>query len=286
VPFFQAGDDLLRSKSLDRNSYNSGDWFNAIDWTGQTTNWGHGLPLAGDNEGMWPIMAPLLANPDLMPQPEDIAAARAHFQEMAQVRASSPLFRLPTAEAVQARLQFLNTGPQQIPGVIVMGLSDVGGGNLSDNLDPAADRVRRSGPGGRWPCTRCWLTRPTPWCVSRPGTRIRARSACPAGRRPSSCSPKAASQPRPYRRPVEPTAEATTAPVVAPTATAQVIGVAPLDTQEAPEATIAATPAAAPTPEPTDNRASVTAVALLVIAASAGIVAGLAVWLKSRREGM
>src|SRR5690606_17798429 len=40
VPFFQAADDLLRSKSLDRNSYNSGDWFNAIDWTGQTTNWG------------------------------------------------------------------------------------------------------------------------------------------------------------------------------------------------------------------------------------------------------
>lgn len=28
----QAGTDLLRSKSLDRNSYDSGDWFNAIHW--------------------------------------------------------------------------------------------------------------------------------------------------------------------------------------------------------------------------------------------------------------
>ena len=28
----QAGSDLLRSKSLDRNSYDSGDWFNAIHW--------------------------------------------------------------------------------------------------------------------------------------------------------------------------------------------------------------------------------------------------------------
>ena len=27
-PFVHAGDDLLRSKSLDRDSYNSGDWFN------------------------------------------------------------------------------------------------------------------------------------------------------------------------------------------------------------------------------------------------------------------
>ena len=30
--FVTAGSDLLRSKSLDRNSYNSGDWFNAIRW--------------------------------------------------------------------------------------------------------------------------------------------------------------------------------------------------------------------------------------------------------------
>ena len=29
-----AGTDLLRSKSLDRNSYNSGDWFNRMDWSG------------------------------------------------------------------------------------------------------------------------------------------------------------------------------------------------------------------------------------------------------------
>lgn len=28
----QAGSDLLRSKSLDRNSYDSGDWYNAIHW--------------------------------------------------------------------------------------------------------------------------------------------------------------------------------------------------------------------------------------------------------------
>ena len=35
VPFFMAGDDLLRSKDMDQNSYDSGDWFNKIDWTGQ-----------------------------------------------------------------------------------------------------------------------------------------------------------------------------------------------------------------------------------------------------------
>ncbi len=44
IPFFHAGDDLLRSKSFDRNSYNSGDWFNRLDWTYQTNNFAVGLP--------------------------------------------------------------------------------------------------------------------------------------------------------------------------------------------------------------------------------------------------
>ena len=44
--FWHAGTDLLRSKSLDRNSYNSGDWFNRIDWTRHRVHVGIG-PAAG-----------------------------------------------------------------------------------------------------------------------------------------------------------------------------------------------------------------------------------------------
>ncbi|MGE5234053.1 MAG: pullulanase-type alpha-1,6-glucosidase, partial [Acidobacteriota bacterium] len=72
VPFFHAGVDLLRSKSLDRNSYNSGDWFNRIDFTYQHDNWGVGLPPARDNQSNWTLHQPLLANPALDPQPGDI----------------------------------------------------------------------------------------------------------------------------------------------------------------------------------------------------------------------
>lgn len=32
IPFFHAGEELLRSKSLDCDSYNSGDWFNRCDF--------------------------------------------------------------------------------------------------------------------------------------------------------------------------------------------------------------------------------------------------------------
>ncbi len=58
VPFFMAGDEILRSKSADRNSYNSGDWFNRIDWTLKSNNWGVGLPPAQGNENDWSIIGP------------------------------------------------------------------------------------------------------------------------------------------------------------------------------------------------------------------------------------
>lgn len=135
VPFFQAGDDLLRSKSLDRNSYNSGDWFNRLDFTYQSNNWGVGLPPSGDNQSMWPTMQPLLANSDLAPTPDDIAFARDTYQELLQIRTGSPLFRLQTAVQIQERLQFHNTGPDQLPGVIVMSLSDLTGEDIDPNFD-------------------------------------------------------------------------------------------------------------------------------------------------------
>ena len=47
--FWHAGTDLLRSKSLDRNSYDSGDWFNRIDWTGQEQRFGS-RPAAGGRQ--------------------------------------------------------------------------------------------------------------------------------------------------------------------------------------------------------------------------------------------
>jgi pullulanase-type alpha-1,6-glucosidase len=136
VPFFHAGSDLLRSKSMDRDSYNSGDWFNRLDFTYQDNNWGVGLPVASKNLDNWPIMQPLLANPALKPGPSHIMTAADHFQEMLEIRRSSPLFRLRTAAEVSARLAFHNTGPAQVPGLIVMSLSDAAGG-----LDPAFKEI-------------------------------------------------------------------------------------------------------------------------------------------------
>jgi pullulanase len=122
IPFFQGGDDLLRSKDMDQNSYNSGDWFNKIDWSELTANWGIGLPIASQNQSQWPIMTPLLSNPAYTPLHLNILYSEVVFQELLRIRYSSDLFRMPTYAAVQQNLTFLNTGPSQTPGLIVMKL--------------------------------------------------------------------------------------------------------------------------------------------------------------------
>ncbi|MEJ7806575.1 MAG: alpha-1,6-glucosidase domain-containing protein, partial [Telluria sp.] len=115
VAYYHAGIDTLRSKSLDRNSFNSGDWFNRIDWSYQDNYFGTGLPPAQDNGKDYALLKPLLANPALKPAPADIAFARDAFLDLLRIRASSTLFRLRSAADIGERLRFLDTG---IPTVI------------------------------------------------------------------------------------------------------------------------------------------------------------------------
>ncbi|HEY6124323.1 MAG TPA: pullulanase-type alpha-1,6-glucosidase, partial [Steroidobacteraceae bacterium] len=119
VPFFMAGDEILRSKSADRNSYNSGDWFNRIDWTLKSNNWGVGLPPAQGNQDDWSIIGPALADPNLKPNAKDIEGTYRHMLEMLVIRKTSKLFRLRTADEIKKAVSFYNVGPSQTPGLIV-----------------------------------------------------------------------------------------------------------------------------------------------------------------------
>lgn len=127
VPFFMAGDEILRSKSGDRNSYNSGDWFNRIDWTLQSNNWGVGLPPANGNQEVWDILGPALADPNLKPNADDIEGTMRHMMEMLVIRKTSGLFRLRTPEQIKKAVSFYNVGPNQIPGLIVERIIGTGG---------------------------------------------------------------------------------------------------------------------------------------------------------------
>jgi pullulanase/glycogen debranching enzyme len=118
VAYFHAGVDTLRSKSMDQNSFNSGDWFNRLDWSYRDNNFGVGAPQQGDNGNNWPIIKPLLANPSIKPTAADIRWTRDAFRDVLEIRASSPLFHLRTAAEIKQRLRFYNTGSQQEPTVI------------------------------------------------------------------------------------------------------------------------------------------------------------------------
>ncbi len=132
--FWHAGADLLRSKSLDRNSYDSGDWFNRLDWTGADNGFGHGLPLAADNSAKWAYMRPLLANPALKPTAAQVQGASAQAQQMLQLRSSTRLFRLGTSGAINAKVSFPASGTAEAnPGVIAMRVDDTAGADV----DPA-----------------------------------------------------------------------------------------------------------------------------------------------------
>ncbi|CAM4272469.1 pullulanase-type alpha-1,6-glucosidase [Nocardiopsis rhodophaea] len=125
--FVHAGSERLRSKSLDRNSYDSGDWFNRLNWDCEDgNNFGVGLPRAADNRDKWPYARPLLADPDLRADCAAIRTARTRFGELLRIRDSSPAFALDTAEDVQRRVSFPLSGARETPGVITMHL-DAGG---------------------------------------------------------------------------------------------------------------------------------------------------------------
>ncbi len=119
VAYFHAGFDTLRSKSMDRNSFNSGDWFNRLDWGYTDNNFGVGLPPQGDNGDNWPLIGPRLANPSIKPTSTEIKWTRDAFRDLLAIRASSKLFRLRTAAEIEARLHFYNTGSAQNAAVLV-----------------------------------------------------------------------------------------------------------------------------------------------------------------------
>ncbi|MBM7169374.1 pullulanase-type alpha-1,6-glucosidase [Streptomyces sp. G44] len=142
----QAGTDRLRSKSLDRNSYDSGDWFNALHWDCRDGNgFGRGLPPAADNKPKWPYAKPLL--PSVRVGCADIEAASAAYRDLLRIRTTEPAFGRRTTDDVQRTLSFPLSGPEETPGVITLSATGGGGRGGRDiivvfNATPHTQRQR------------------------------------------------------------------------------------------------------------------------------------------------
>ncbi|MBW5424681.1 pullulanase-type alpha-1,6-glucosidase, partial [Streptomyces sp. BG9H] len=120
----QAGTDRLRSKSLDRNSYDSGDWFNAPPWDCRDGNgFGRGLPPAADNKSKWPYGKPLLTSVKV--GCAEIEGASAAYRELLRIRTTEKVFGQRTTGQVQRKLSFPLSGRAETPGVITLRAGDL-----------------------------------------------------------------------------------------------------------------------------------------------------------------
>ena len=135
--FWASGTEMLRSKSLDRDSFNSGDYYNAIDWTMHDNGFGHGLPGKSKNGAAWDHMRPLLENPDLKPSPEQIDTSSEVAMDFLRVRSSSRLFTLGSADLIRSKVSFPNSGEGAVDGTIVMLINDEAG--AGSDVDAALD---------------------------------------------------------------------------------------------------------------------------------------------------
>ena len=147
VPFIHMGSDLLRSKSMSPNSYNAGDWFNLVDFTKQSNNWGVGLPPELRDGITDEYVLTQFQNENTKPSADHIALSSDRFNEFLKIAASSPLFSLKTAQDVIDRVGFHDGGKLQKDGVIVMGVDDGVGvvsgteGTQRADLDSAYDAI-------------------------------------------------------------------------------------------------------------------------------------------------
>lgn len=139
IPFFHAGDEILRSKSGDADSYDSGDWFNAIDFSYSSNNWGIGLPPEWKNRNEWDFWKKRLSMPELKVSKDDMLFSLSNFKRFLSIRNSSKLFRLDSSDQIKSQLSFLENesekGLSPIDGLVVMYIVD------KNNLDPQRKSV-------------------------------------------------------------------------------------------------------------------------------------------------
>lgn len=137
IPFFEGGSELLRSKSGDTDSYDSGDHFNQIDWSGASNNWGVGLPPAWKNIDDFSFWRPRLMDPLLNVGPFEISSTKEYFLSLLRLRRETPLLRLQTATEIRRLVSFpVNEwNGSDTPGLVAM---------LIEDAEPAIDPARKS----------------------------------------------------------------------------------------------------------------------------------------------
>ncbi|WP_245883983.1 pullulanase-type alpha-1,6-glucosidase [Vibrio albus] len=134
VVFTQMGSDILRSKSMQRDSYDSGDWYNQVDFSETSSdNWNKGLPRKDKDGDNYAVINDVISGSGERADitPAAMTAMNSYFRELASIRSSSPLFTLNDGEKINQAVKFHNTGADQTAGLIVMSID---GGTTNNDI--------------------------------------------------------------------------------------------------------------------------------------------------------
>jgi pullulanase len=124
VPFIEGGSEILRSKSGDVDSYDSGDWFNHLNFDYKTNNWGQGLPPSFKNYNDWSFWSPRLSDPNMLPSSKNILDNLKYFQAILKIRSESTLFNLKTTNDLADSLKYIDNEYKNFPGIIASHLKN------------------------------------------------------------------------------------------------------------------------------------------------------------------
>lgn len=119
IPFIEGGTEILRSKNGDVDSYDSGDYYNALNLNLQSNNWNRALPPEWKNGEEWNFWSSRIADGSINPQPQDITQTLKLFKVMLEIRKHYDAFSMDSLASIQERLLFLdenfNTDPELLP---------------------------------------------------------------------------------------------------------------------------------------------------------------------------
>jgi pullulanase len=130
VAFVEGGSELLRSKSGDADSYDSGDWFNAIDWSFSNNNWAVGLPPSWRNRDDWSFWSPRLQDSAMRVSQSDIQATNNYFKALLAIRKRFRAWQFSNAVDMMTHTDFLENRRGVTPGVIAFRLENDDGKKL------------------------------------------------------------------------------------------------------------------------------------------------------------
>ena len=116
VPFIHMGSEIIRSKAFARDSYNSGDFFNRVDFSMNSSVWKRAFSLGDARDKDFMVDIYKKADIDLTKRERKKVLSR--FLEDLRIRDDLEFFGSNDAEFIKENVKFLNTGSKQNIGLI------------------------------------------------------------------------------------------------------------------------------------------------------------------------